>query len=251
MKKWWKVFFKNDLFEYIDPEKRKENKTKLDKLVYRLVNEKVLIPIRSGVYIVPDKQDLKLNDVDLIEKYYFKLVKKYIIQNTAQDYYISWIKALEINMKNFEVPEKIFVINRKINKKISIWNKEIIFKTISTSSFWKKLNLFSKFSSYTHSIDIYWKSFKVSDLELSLLESALVSDNIEWLNLYLLNKAIKKYSKSFNKNKFKEIAKYKYIMSFNRLKEISKNIDNDLYKFFLDIIKSNGWLFIWEWLRGI
>jgi len=40
-------------------------------------------------------------------------------------------------------------------------------------------------------------------------------------------------------------------MSFNRLKEISKNIDNDLYKFFLDIIKSNGWLFIWEWLRGI
>jgi len=29
-------------------------------------------------------------------------------------------------------------------------------------------------------------------------------------------------------------------MSFNRLKEISKNINKDLYEVFLDIIKKNG-----------
>jgi hypothetical protein len=40
-------------------------------------------------------------------------------------------------------------------------------------------------------------------------------------------------------------------MSFNRLKEISKNIDKNLYDVFLDIIKKNGWLFIWEGLRKI
>jgi hypothetical protein len=38
-------------------------------------------------------------------------------------------------------------------------------------------------------------------------------------------------------------------MSFNRLKEISKNLDKDLYNVFLDIIKKNWWLFIWEGLR--
>jgi len=39
-------------------------------------------------------------------------------------------------------------------------------------------------------------------------------------------------------------------MSFNRLKELSKNIDKDLYELFLDIIKQNGGLFIGEGLRG-
>ena len=39
-------------------------------------------------------------------------------------------------------------------------------------------------------------------------------------------------------------------MSFNRLKELSKNIDDDLYKVFLDVIKKNWGLFIGEGLRG-
>jgi hypothetical protein len=54
-----------------------------------------------------------------------------------------------------------------------------------------------------------------------------------------------------NKDIFYKIWKYKFIMSFNRLKEIAKHIDKPLYEIFLDIIKKNGWLFIWEWLRGI
>jgi hypothetical protein len=39
-------------------------------------------------------------------------------------------------------------------------------------------------------------------------------------------------------------------MSFNRLKELSKGIDEQLYMIFLDIIKKNGGLFIGEGLRG-
>jgi hypothetical protein len=38
-------------------------------------------------------------------------------------------------------------------------------------------------------------------------------------------------------------------MGFNRLKEISKTIDDQLYMIFLDVIKKNWGLFIWEWLR--
>jgi hypothetical protein len=40
-------------------------------------------------------------------------------------------------------------------------------------------------------------------------------------------------------------------MSFNRLKEVSRFIDGDLTKVFIDIIKKNGGLFIGEGLRGI
>lgn len=94
-------------------------------------------------------------------------------------------------------------------------------------------------------------NFKTSCLELSLVESALITDNNEWIDLNLLNKTIKKYHKVFDKQKFYDIWKLKFIMSFNRLKELSKNIDRDLYDVFLDVIKINGWLFIWEWLRQI
>jgi hypothetical protein len=39
-------------------------------------------------------------------------------------------------------------------------------------------------------------------------------------------------------------------MSFNRLKELSRWIDKQLYMIFLDIIKRNWGLFIGEGLRG-
>jgi hypothetical protein len=40
-------------------------------------------------------------------------------------------------------------------------------------------------------------------------------------------------------------------MSFNRLKELSRNINPELSIFFLETIKKNGWLFIGEGLRGV
>lgn len=42
-----------------------------------------------------------------------------------------------------------------------------------------------------------------------------------------------------NHEVFYEVGKYKYNMSFNRLKEISKTINRDLYHVFLDVIKKN------------
>jgi hypothetical protein len=39
--------------------------------------------------------------------------------------------------------------------------------------------------------------FNVSNLELALVENALVIDTLEWIDVNLLNKTIKKYSKYF------------------------------------------------------
>ncbi len=113
----------------------------------------------------------------------------------------------------------------------------------------KKINLFSKFSEFTTVKNIEGIDFKISSLELAIVESAILSDNDEWIPIELLSKAIKKYKGILNPEVFYEIGKYKYIMSFNRLKEISKTLDDQLYMIFLDVIKKNGWLFIWEWLR--
>lgn len=250
LKNWWKILFKEDIFDLIDPEKKPEYKTILDKIIYRLKAENYIISIKAWVYIVPTSDDLKLNEVDLIDKYYLKLLKKYITYNVWSDYFISWDKSLSIHMKDFSIVEKIFITTRNLNKKIKIANYEIIFKTISWKHDSKTINLYSKFSLFTETKNIDWLDFKVSNLELSLIESALLNNLNEGLNITLLTKAIKKYSKVFNREVFYEIWKYKYIMSFNRLKEISKTIDKWLYEVFLDVIKKNGALFIGEWLRG-
>ena len=250
LKKRWKIIFKNEIFEIIDPESKDKYKTKLDKIIYRLKSEKILISIKAWVYIIPSEEDFSLNKIDLIEKYYLKLLKKYITFYAWSSYYISSKKSLEIHLKDYSVPEKVFIINRNLNKKIRIWSYEIIFKTISGKFDWKKINLYSKMTDFVIVKNIEDIDFKLSCLELSLVESALVWDTINWVDFSLLNKAIKKYSKVLDKKVFYNIWRYKFIMSFNRLKEMSKSIDNDLYEVFLDIIKINGWLFIWEWLRG-
>lgn len=247
LKKWWKVIFKDDIFDIIDPEKKPEYSTIVSKTVYRLKAENIIKTIRNGVYIIPDAFDEKLNEIDLIEKYYFAFVKKYIAENVGSEYFISGKKSLEIHLKNFSIPDKIIIVNRKLNKKIFIWNYQIIFKTISA---WK-VNLFQKLSKFTKTVSIDGVNFKISNLELSLIETSLISDSLEGVDIELISKAIKKYGKFFQTEYFYAIWELKYIMAFNRLKEISKHIDEKLYQVFLDIIKKNWGLFIGEWLRKV
>lgn len=244
------IVFKEDIFEIIDPEKKSIYQSKLDKTIYSLKAKWLILPIKSGVYIIPNEEDKTLNKTDLIDKYYFKLLKKYITKEVWSEYYISGKKALEIHLKNYSIPDKIFIVNRSLNKKIEVWTYEFIFKTISGKDSGKKLNLYSKFSQYVGVKTIEDLEFKVSALELSLVEASVLSDIEGELDTGLLRKVLKKYTTSFDNSIFYEIAKYKYIMSFNRLKELSKGIDEQLYMIFLDIIKKNWGLFIGEGLRG-
>lgn len=250
-KNWWKVMLKRDIFELIDPECKSENQSFIDKTIYKLRAQWYILALKSWVYIVPDSEDTSLNDIDLIEKYYIKLLKKYISREVWSQYYISGLKSLQLHMKDLSIPEKIYIINRNLTKKIKVWAYEIIFKTLSWKQQWKKINLYSKFSLYSKNIAIEGIEFKTSWLELSLIESALVADMYEWVDVSILIKAIKKYGKVLDREVFREIGKYKYNMSYNRLKEISKTLDRELYEVFLDVIKQNGWCFVWEGLRGI
>lgn len=247
LKKSWKVMLKSEIFEIIDPEQKKSNQSKIDKTIYNLKAKWIIISIKSGVYIIPNEEDKTLNKVDLMEKYYLKLLKKYITNFCGTNYYISWTKALEIQDKNYSIPEKIFITTKDINKKILLWNYEIIFKTISSKK--SEKNIFSKFLDFTENKEIEWIIFKVANLELSLIEACILNNINEGLNIKLLQKFLKKYKNNFNLENFYKIWEFKYIMAFNRLKELSKKIDEWLYQVFLDIIKKNWWLFIWEWLR--
>ncbi len=250
-KKWWKVLLKNDIFEIIDPECKKQNTQRCNKLIYRLKSEGSIISLKAGVYIVPEPCDVSLNSIDLIEKYFLKLLKRYIVKEVWSHYYISGQKSLEFHLKDLGIPEKIFIVNRQLSKRIQVGKYEIIFKTVSGKDEGKKINLYSKFSSYVKQVCIEWIELKISALEMALLESALISESYEWPNTLLLIKAIKKYNTVFDYDLFRELGKYKYNMSYNRLKELSKPLSRDLYDLFLEVIKKNGWCFVGEGLRGI
>lgn len=250
-KRWWKINFKDDIFELIDPERKPEYQNYLDKTIYKLRAQNLIIPLKSWVYIFPDQDDLKLNEIDLIEKYYLKLLKKYITHFVWSDYFISGNKALQFHLKDYSVAKKVHIVNRTLDKKVKVGDYEIIFKTISGTEKGKKINLFAKLLKYVDVKQVEDIDFKIANLELALLQSALVTDNEEWIDLNLLTKTIKKYSKYLKNETFEELARYKFIMSFNRLKEISKNIDKNLYEVFLEIVKKNWWLFIGEGLRKI
>lgn len=247
LKKRWKIIFKEDIYEMIDPEKKPQYEGDVTKMVYKLKSQKYMKNLRNGVYLIPEKEDEEMNDIDILEKYYFQLLKKYIKQYVGNDYFISWKKALEFHMKDFWVPEKIFVINRGLNKKVVLWNYEIVFKTVKNS----QKNLFQAFFSQTKVLEISGFSFRISCLELALVEACMVSDTQEGIDVGLITKVMKKYAKFFDTEIFYMIGKYKYIMAFNRLKELSKSWYPHLYNIFLDIIKQNGGLFIGEWLRKI
>ena len=206
--------------------------------------------LKNGVYVVPESGDEKLNEIDLLEKYYLKLLKKIIVSEVGSEYYISGIKSLQFHLKDFSVPEKIYVMTRSTEKKVKVGDYEIIFKTVTGKYQWKKINLFQRFLKLSSRVVVDAIELKISSLELALLESALVSDSELGLQFDILNKTLKKYGKVLKKEVFYEIGKYKYGMSFNRLKEIAKPIDKELYEVFLDVIKKNGNLFIGEGLRG-
>ena len=250
-RKWWKVLLKKEIFEIIDPECKSEYRQFVDKTIYRLRAEEYIIPLKAGVYIVPDSEDRNLNSVDLLEKYYLQLLKKYITQHVGSSYYISWLKSLQFHMKDYSLPERIYVMNRSLSKKIKVGNYEIIFKTLSGKQQGKKINLFSKFSTYSKEISVTGIKLKASGLELALLESALVTDTYEWLNIDILTRVVKKYGKVLDYSIFQEIGRYKYNMSVNRLKELTRTLDPKLSQLFLDIIKRNGGCFVGEGLRGI
>lgn len=246
----WKVLTKNDIWEIIDPEKKSLYQSKVDKTIYLLKSQKILLSLKAGVYVVPEVEDMDLNEVDLWEKYYFKLLKKIIGAELWSAYYISGQKALEIHMKNFSIPQKLFVTSRNQEKRIKLQENEIIFRTVHGNFQGKKISCYWKFYPYSQIKEIDGVKLRVSCLELALLEASLVEDSQMWVPTQLLTHALKKYGKVLRKEVFSDILRYKYNMSANRLKELSRHIDPKLSAFFLEEIKQNGGCFVGEWLRN-
>lgn len=193
-----------------------------------------------------------MNRVDLIDKYYAALLKKYITHFVGSHYFIAGKKALEIHLRDFSFPETIFIINRSLNKKVCVGSYTIVFKTISGNiGEKKKINLYVRLAPYVQLKQMDTIELKVANLELAILEALVLHGAYESVDVALITRALKKYKTVIDTTVLYEIGKYKYVMAFNRLKELAKPVAPELSAICLDIIKKNGGLFIGEGLRGV
>lgn len=233
-----------DIWCFINPDFSPTNNQKwkeIYKLIYRLKACNIIIPIKNSLYFVNNKKNYR--EIDLIDKYYWSILKKLISQYTYWDYYIWCNKALELHLKDYSLPNQVIVYTKDIQKTIKIAkNYTLLFKTIKS---WKKhenKNIFNKLILYTKNIEIDGIKFRISNEELSVLDALLVRNNKSKLNNYLIEKFLKKYSRFLSREIMWKLVSLKYITSINRLKKTANKFDEkDLYDKCLDIIKVEGW----------
>ncbi len=209
--------------------------TKAYKNIYYLKNRGYLISLRKDLFFVKSPQS-QISDDDLLEKFYRKILKKSIKDQLSSQRYIGDLKALEININNYNIPDKIVIINPfKKSHETVILGKKAVFKTFESRS----QNIYNQLRKFTYTASIQWISFKVAKLELALLESVHSPDPGEYEYIKQLAKRILKKSwKKLQIPIFEQIIKLgKHHASINRLYKISQAISPNLADQFREIIK--------------
>ncbi len=220
------------------------NNKKIYKQIYRLKHKGYLISLRKDLFFVkkPDQQI----DLDwLIENLYWQLLKKKINNDLpTKNRYIWGLKALEINIWNYNIPDNILIINDKKDSLEKIaWDKKVIFTTYKA---WSKdyIKIVKKF---LQKIKIGKYTFPYSNLELAILESLYNPNELEKNYIYeLIKKILRKKWKKLNFEIFEVLLKNnKFHTSINRLYKLAKltnpkvaeNLKNIIkkYSYFLEI----------------
>ncbi len=214
-------------------------KTSAYKLASRLMSNQIIIPIKNGLYYI-SSEDIILSD-QIIDELYWKILKKLLRDEVEWKYIIVGNKALELLLRDFSIPEKLYIYTKDVSKIIKLSkDHSIIFRTIC---WWKRLwweNIFTKLSKHSRRIEIDRNEFLVADVNLALLDALTIHNTNDWINILLTQKAIKKFSKLLNKEKLWELVGYKYLTAINRLREITKEMnENSLYRQCVDIINRN------------
>lgn len=216
---------------------------KLYKTIYYLKNREYLLSLKKDILLVKDPEK-QYNEDQLLEIYYRNILKKHCNQFIKWNRYIWWLKALELNISSYEIPEEILIVNqnKQCTEKV-MFNKQILLKTYSANE--KKT--FNNFYKLTKKIYIKNNVFPIANIELAILESLYnISIINKWYTEELIKKILRKNKKNINtKIREKIIKSWKHHSSINRLYKISISIDPELAESIKSIIKKYSY-FIWQ-----
>jgi hypothetical protein len=211
------------------------SENKAYKIIYQLKNRWYLVNLKKSIFLAKDPEK-EYDEQQLLESFYRSIVKKHCKDFTDGKRYIWWIKALELNQTNFEIPDEILIVTDwKQSTETIMFDKQACFKTYENND----KSLYNFFNKYTKKIYIGKNVFPVANLELAMLESLYNPSIItKWYIDETIKKVIRKNKKYINTNIFEEILKKnKHHTSINRLYKLAIWIDPDFSDEIKNIIK--------------
>jgi len=213
---------------------------KMYKLIYYLKIRGYLENLKKNIFFVKDPEQ-NYSKEEITDLFYRTIVKKHCTDFLKWNWYVWWLKALELNLSSFDVPDELSVINQyKQSTEIVMFDKQLVFKTYSTN---KTDNLFKFFWQYTKKIHIGKHVLPIAGLELAIVESLYNPWMIAqgYIN-ELVKKTIRKYHTTLDMTVWEAILrKNKHNTSINRLYALTKTIDPDLAEQLKQLIKKYGY----------
>jgi len=205
------------------------------KIVYYLKNRWYINPLKKDLYFVKNIEDI-YSDAQLTDMFYWSIVKDHLKKYLTSDWYIGWLKALELNIQSFDVVDEILIVNNyKQSVEVLVFDKKVSFKTYYS---WEK-KIFNKFYKYTEKVKVRNLTFQVASLELAIIESLYnTPDLMKWYVEELVKKILRKHKNSLDLSILKvALINNKHHSSINRLYKISLFIDQKLADRIKDLIK--------------
>ena len=237
----WKIITTEKIREIIEQIMWESYSTnRMYKIFYYLKSRWYIIDLKKNFYFIKLPED-EINEEDIVDRLYRTILNKQIKNLTKWRRYIWWLKALEIALGIYTIPDEILIVNE--NKQWIenlILEKKILFKTYSS----KKKNLFPFFYKETEKITIEREKINVALPELAILETLFNTSAIQknyWEDL--IKKRVRKNRKTFNIDIIEKCLKEnKHNSSINRLSELVNSIDQELSKKLKTYIKKYGYI---------
>ena len=199
------------------------SEARIYKLTHTLRNKWHLISLKKNCFLCVNYKK-PLDEEEIIQAHYWELLKKHCQTFIQWWWYIWWLKALELHLQNYEIPENIDIINTHKNAlEVIMFDRTVAYKRYTH----QKVDIFSKIKKHLVTQKIGKFSFPIASIELAVLESLHNPSKIQWslINEYI-KRIIRKHKKTMNLDFFWMIlSNNKHHVGVNRLYQISKWID--------------------------
>lgn len=215
------------------------NDSKAYKYTYYLKNRWYILSIKKDIFLLK-KPDDNIDMEDAIDMFYWQILKLYLSNRFGTGYFVWWVKSLELLQNNFQIPDKIMIINSFKNTKEALLKWKIIDNKVYTShNITEKAKLFKKLKKFSQETYVSGIKFQVASLEHALLETLYSPQDYEKNYIYeIVRKALKKNMKNIDMKTFWEILKlWKHHTSINRLYNIANSINPTLWTKVKAVIK--------------
>ena len=213
--------------------------TKAYKLLHQLKNKGYIISLRKDLLYVtsPDRTPDVAN---IISRNYWLILRKHCQAYASTNRTVAGLKALELHMMNYDVPDFVDVLDEKKQAQETIVQGKLIrYKTMNAEG----KSLMKKLLPYTSKHYIAGLSFNVTNVILSILETLYSLDGSDDTYRYeLIKKALKKYQKSLDwECAIFVLRQGKYHTSINRLYKLARGVDDRIATTIKEIIKKHSY----------